>query len=34
MNQEDRRALRILAVVVLGFLAGVGLLLYIIATDL
>ena len=32
--REDRRALHILIIVVAGFLAGLALLFYIIATDL
>lgn len=30
---EDRRALRVLLVVVAGFVAGMGLLVFLIATD-
>ena len=31
---EDRKAMRVLLLVVAGFVSGVGLLFYIIATDL
>ena len=34
LSREDRRDLRILWIVVAGFLAGIALLFYIIATDL
>ena len=33
LSLEDRRTVRILLVVVAGFLLGVGLLVYSIATD-
>ena len=34
MEPQDRRDLRILLVVVAGFVAGLGLLFFLIATDL
>lgn len=34
LAEEDRRSLRVLLVVAFGFLAGIGLLFYIILTDL
>lgn len=34
MNPEDKKQLRLLWIVFGGFLTGVGLLFYIIATDL
>lgn len=34
LSPEDRRSLRLLLVVAAGFLAGVALLFYVIATDL
>lgn len=34
MEPQDRRELRILLVVVAGFVAGMGLLFFLIVTDL
>ena len=34
MEPQDRRDLRILLVVVVGFVTGLGLLFFLIATDL
>jgi phage shock protein PspC (stress-responsive transcriptional regulator) len=34
LSKEDRRALRVVIVVFAGFLTGLGLLFYIVATDL
>ncbi len=33
MQPEDRRAVRVLLFVVAGFVAGMGLLVFLIATD-
>lgn len=34
MDTEDKKALRVVLVVAAGFLAGLGYLLYMLATDL
>ena len=33
LNREDLRYLRILLIVIAGFVTGIGLLFYVIATD-